>query len=143
MAEVVPKLFKAIIVFSDGATIYSDVIGLPADQLKTHVGGRKCGPHFQSYHPRKLVDGINSKCVGFEFCVNSLVPSGKSVASMLCNIKRQICKKRSADHRFVAYLRIINHWKLLSSRRLCMKYFQVNENPFVASKRPHHTAAVV
>ena len=37
MAHVVPKLFKAILVFSDRATIYSDVISLPADQLKTQL----------------------------------------------------------------------------------------------------------
>ena len=47
MAHVVPKLFKAVIVFSDRATVYNDVISLTADQLKTQsgtVGGRKCGP---------------------------------------------------------------------------------------------------
>ena len=70
-AHVVPKLFKAIILFSDRATIYSDVTSLPADQLKTHpkrVGGRKCGPHFPSNQPRKLVDNLISPLKGPMTC---------------------------------------------------------------------------
>ena len=37
-AHIVPELFKAIIVFNDRATIYSDVISLTADQLKPTPG---------------------------------------------------------------------------------------------------------
>ena len=35
MAHAVPELLKAIIVFSDRVTLYSDVIRLTADQLNT------------------------------------------------------------------------------------------------------------
>ena len=41
-AEAVPELLKAVGAFSDRATTHSDVVGSPADQLKTqlrHVGG--------------------------------------------------------------------------------------------------------
>ena len=43
MAHVVPKLFKAITVFSDRVTIYSDVISLTADQLNTVRVVRRSG----------------------------------------------------------------------------------------------------
>ena len=61
MAHVVPKLFKAIIVFSDRAPLYSDVISLTADQLKTvsHVqraAGNVVHKHFPSNHPKERMD---------------------------------------------------------------------------------------
>ena len=43
MAHVVAKLFKAIIVFSNRVTIYSNVISLTADQLKTQSVVRGAG----------------------------------------------------------------------------------------------------
>ena len=43
-AHVIPKLFNAILVFSDRATIYSDVNSLTDDQLKTqHFPRETCG----------------------------------------------------------------------------------------------------
>ena len=63
MAHVVPELFKAIIVFSDSATINSDVISLTADQINTQSVVRRSGAagsvahkRFPSNHPGKLVD---------------------------------------------------------------------------------------
>ena len=62
MAQVISKLFKAILVFSDRATIYSDVIRLTAVEVwPTNVS--KVSP------PGNL--GISCLCVGLLYGVRS------------------------------------------------------------------------